>query len=418
MTSDQRTAAGPECDGLFVARQAILDRDRRVFGYQLHVHAAPVGSDDAPGGEPGASAADALERCGLETLTVGRPAFMRMGLAQLGPAVQAVFPPGKVVVEIPPERQGEGGIAEECRALREAGYDVALEDFVLSPETEPLIPFATYVKVEFLSSSADQATACVSAARRNGAAAIATSVDAIEVLDEAVREGFEYFQGRLFEQRRFPPGTRVMPAGYLVYLDILKAVARPNLTVGELEDLVKRDAALSHQVLRLANSAALGQRRDVESIRQALMLIGRDTVRRWAALAVLAGLGGTQPSELLTIATVRARFCELLAERTGGAGSGGAAFLVGLCSMLDVILERPMPDVLDELGLGPDIRGTLLGRDTPLRGLLDCVVAYEHGDWTGSLVLADAARIAPRLLTPSYIDALRFAYELRDADRP
>jgi c-di-GMP phosphodiesterase len=204
-----------------------------------------------------------------------------------------------------------------------------------------------------------------------------------------------------------------MPAGYLVYLDILKAVARPNLTLGELDDLVKRDAALSHHVLRLANSAAFAQRREVESIRQALMLVGRDTVRRWAALAVVAGLSTTQPTELLVMATVRARFCELLASRTAGADAAGGAFLAGLCSMLDAILERPMPDVLDELSLGSEIRMALLGRDNLYRRLLDCVLAYDHGDWTGTLASADIAGVPPRLLTPAYIDALRFAYEVK-----
>jgi EAL and modified HD-GYP domain-containing signal transduction protein len=395
---------------MLIVRLPILDRDRRVFAYQLRLQplpAAPGGRQDS--GHP--SVAEALDRCGLDTLTLGRPAFLRIPSAQLVPAVREAFPPRRVVIEVPyvaAERQ----MSEECRALKEYGYAVALDDFRLTEGTAGCVDLADFIKVDFLPSTSAHTRACVEVGHRAEAALVAKSIDAIEVFDEAVREGFTFFQGQLFEERRLLRGQTVR-SGQLASLALLQALADPSLSIGQIENLVKRDAALSYRVLRLVNSAGSGLRREVSSMHEALLLVGRDTVRRWASVAVITGLGCDTASEILVMAVVRARFCELAVMSTGGAEAAGEGFLVGLCSMLDVILGRSMPDILDDLPLTLDLRAALFGRDNRLRRLLDCVMAYERADWANCLSLAGVAGLNVRALAPSYIDALRFAYELR-----
>ena len=125
------------------------------------------------------------------------------------------------------------------------------------------------------------------------------------------------------------------------------------------------------------------------------------------------GLGTEAPDELLTRAIIRARFAEILGEAIGGDEGGGEGFLLGLCSLLDVILGRAMADILDDLPLSAEVRGALVGRDNRARRLLDCVVAYERGDWTTCLSLAALAGLNRRALAPAYLEALRFAYDLK-----
>ncbi|MEZ5319563.1 MAG: HDOD domain-containing protein [Vicinamibacterales bacterium] len=398
-------------DGLLVSRQPILDANRRVFGYQLRFHAMDLGAGQ--GGEAGNSTVpEALERGGLDLLTRGRPAFLRLPVTRLGPEVTQALPPGRVVVEVPCEDWATGVLADDCRAFREAGYAVALDNFTLSDETRPLLELANFAKLNYLPTPGESRKAAVDAARETETRIVAKHVEAPEVFDEARREGFTHFQGYFFERPGFHTG-RPISADKLIYLQLLQALSNPNLSLAQVEDIVKRDAALSYRILRLVNSAGFAQAMHVASMRHALLLVGRDTVCRWASLAVIAGLGSAAPDELVVMTTVRARFCELLASRLGGVDATGQGFLVGLCSLLDVMLQQPMAAVLDDLPLAEDVRAALLGHDNQLRRLLECVVAYEKADWTGCLDLAGLLDLDPRTLAPAYVNALRWAHELQ-----
>jgi len=130
---------------------------------------------------------------------------------------------------------------------------------------------------------------------------------------------------------------------------------------------------------------------------------------------VLADLGADAHSELVVMATVRARFCELLAARGEGDDAAGEGFLLGMTSLLDVILQRGMSSVLEELPLSDALRSALLGYDNAWRQLLDCVVAYERGDWDACLPLASLARVDRRWLPSAYMDALHWAHELQQS---
>ena len=142
-------------------------------------------------------------------------------------------------------------------------------------------------------------------------------------------------------------------------------------------------------------------------------MLGRDTVRRWASLWGLASINEKAHTELVSIATVRARSCEMLAETIDeGDDLSSQAFLVGLCSVLDAILERSLPEILEGLPVAPDVRTALLGGDNTLRQLLDCAIAYERGHWQRAVDLATTLRLDPKRLSLSYQEALRWSREL------
>jgi EAL and modified HD-GYP domain-containing signal transduction protein len=402
-----------------IARQPILTKDRHVFGYELVCRPLDVPSapDMTPEFATAAIMTDAIQSTGLDRLTHGRPAFLRVPPAFLQRDLVRVLPPGRVVLEVPAEGVDDATIAA-CRELRREGYQLAVDDFALTGRAAELLPLADFVKVDFLSTSSRDATAFIAAERNHkGAAMVANRVDAVEVFDEAVREGFTHFQGFFFERPSGRPGGTI-PRGKIDYLRLLRALGDPALSVQQLEDLVKHDASLCYRILRTVNSAGFAQSREITSIRQALVLLGRDTIRRWASLWVLADLGADAHSELVVMATVRARFCELLAARSEGDDAAGEGFLLGMTSLLDVILQRGMSAVLEELPLSEALRSALLGYDNTWRQLLDCVVAYERGDWGACLPLASLARVDRRWLPSAYMDALHWAHELQQAPPP
>jgi EAL and modified HD-GYP domain-containing signal transduction protein len=181
--------------------------------------------------------------------------------------------------------------------------------------------------------------------------------------------------------------------------------------MSELEELVKQDVSLALRVLRFVNSAAVPTRTQIGTIRQALLLIGIEPIRKWTSVWCLAGLNPGATPELVTLSLVRARSCELTAQHARLVDPS-ELFLVGLFSLLDVMLSRSMADALDNLSLSPSAEDALLGRDHAERQILDAVTAYETGDWDRAAILARRAGVDPSVLPGAYTAALRWAQDV------
>jgi EAL and modified HD-GYP domain-containing signal transduction protein len=409
------TAKPPAVGGqVFVARLPILNRDRRVYGYELlfraSQHADPSGA--ALDFTAARVISDALLSIGLDILTDGRRAFVGVSRRMLLEGMPSVLPPDRVVLELAADIEADADVVAACTALRNAGYQIVVDDFVLTDWTADLVPLANFLKVDFLTTDPGIRKG-IEKARTNGSPVlIAKSIETMDAFDQAVREGYTYFQGFFFGRPIITEGREV-PGHQMANLRLLRALHVPDLSVHQLEELIKHDASLCYRILRTVNSAAYMLQVPVQSIRQALVLLGRDTVRRWASLWSLAGLNEQAHSELVVMATVRARCCELLAGSMGGEDAAAEGFLVGICSLLDAILGRSMKAVLADLPLADETQAALMGEDNETRRLLDCVIAYEHGEWETAEQLARRAKIEPTLLPKAFADALRWSREIR-----
>jgi c-di-GMP phosphodiesterase len=224
--------------------------------------------------------------------------------------------------------------------------------------------------------------------------------------------GYHYFQGYFF-CRPMTFAATPLPARRLAYVQLLAALNRENLSLGEVEDLVKHDLSLSYRVLRSANSAATASHREVTSIRSALVLLGVDQVRKWASVWAMAGLSGGESPGAVSLALVRARCCERIGEMLPGPEAEGF-FLLGLCSLLDVILRRSMSIALTDMPLPALVRSALLGSQNVARTTLDTIVAYERGQWDEAGVLASLLGLDPGVLPDVYADAMRWSRQLSE----
>jgi c-di-GMP-related signal transduction protein len=398
---------------VFVARQPILTRGRRVFGYEL-LFRSSVEADTAAGLPSEQASArvitDAVLSFGLDALTQGRRAFINVSRQILLEGLPAALPPDRVVLELLEDIEADDEVVAACQELKRAGYAIALDDFVLNERTAGLVPLADYIKIDCLAQSDAAAMRQEILALRpvGRPALVAEKIETVAQFERALRDGFEFFQGFFFG-RPVTSGARQIPGDQVGHLRLLQAMQNRELTIDSLEHLIKHDTSICYRVLRTVNSAGYAQYRKVESIRQALVLLGVDTVRRWTSLWVLAGLSHGTHQELVVMSTVRARCCELLAGSTAGDEAASRGFLLGMCSMLDAILERPIESVLAELSLPDPTAAALRGEDNPSRRLLDCAVAYERGEWDRSLHLARQAGLDPPFLPVAHKNALRWA---------
>jgi c-di-GMP-related signal transduction protein len=411
------STAGSASDWVFVARQPILDAMGRLFAYELLFR--PSGTATASGTASDHATArvitDAVLDFGLETLTQGRPAFINVTRQFLIDGIPLVLPPKRVVVELLESVEADAEVLEACQELRRAGYSLALDDFTLNERTAPLVPMADYLKVDILNSK--DPAAYMRLLRRYGggrAALVAEKIETIESFERTKRDGFQYFQGFFFG-RPVIETTRTIPAHHLGHLRILRDLHDRGLTIAHLENLIKHDATLCYRVLRIANSAAFAQRREVQSVRQALVLLGVDNVRRWLSVWLLANVSEGAHPELAVMSAVRARCCELIGGRVLGQDAATETFLLGMCSLLDAILQRPMEVVVTQLPLTEPTKRALAGDDNTNRRVLDCVVAYERGQWDKCLHLATSVGIDPTSIPVAHKEALRWASDFQKA---
>jgi c-di-GMP-related signal transduction protein len=396
---------------VFVARQPILDKAGGVFGYELlyRPSAAATSREIESADVATAGVIESMFAAGFETLVEGKRAFINVSRRLLLAGIPAVLPKDRIVLELGTDIEADAEVLSVCKDLKANGYSLAIDDFTLTAWTAELVPLVDYVKVDFIDTSG---AAIGPLPGGHQPTLIAKRVETAQHFSKAQSAGYKLFQG-FFLGRPVLKDAQAVPAQHLASLRLLQALNDPNLTVSRLEDLVKQDPALCFLVLRTVNSAAYSLRSSVQSIREALILLGRDTIRRWASLWALAGLSQGAHTELLVMATVRARCCELLAGSGGDDDMASEGFLVGMCSLLDAILERPMPTVLESLPLPTAVREALMGVENTPRRILDCAVAYEEGCWDECDGLAAAAGVNPAILPSAYSEALKWSREIR-----
>ena len=415
------TVVSPASAGqIFVARQPILDTRRRVVGYELlYRHSAETDTSGlVANGGPSADHAtahlicDGLLAIGLDTLTDGRKAFVNISRRLLLDGIPAVLPPDRVVFELGADIEADSEVLDACRSLRAKGYALAIDDFTINEWLADLVPLVNYVKVDVAAQDAGERPRVTKADLPAGPAIVGTKIETSQQFEQAVADGYALVQGFFFGRPVMREG-RSVPAQPLAQMRLVRALNDPDLSVHKLEELVKHDPSLCYRILRTVNSAGFALQTTISSIREALVLLGRDAIRRWASLWMLAGLSQHAHSELLATAAMRARCCELLGSFQNDDEAAADGFLVGMCSLLDAILERPMESLLEELPLPPLVRGALLGEDNPRRQLLDCATAYAAGQFDVSIRAAQRLRIDPLQVPKAYNEALRWARELQ-----
>lgn len=392
---------------VFLARQPIYDRQRRVFGYEL-LFRAPQGLRGATTADQQSASliSEAILAFGLDTLTHGRPTFVKISRHVLLTGLPHALPAQQMIIVLPDDAGDDGDTVEACMRLRRMGYRIAMDHFTPQADPGPLAQHADYLKVDIAAITHSTEIPTVTLWPGPAPVMIATHVESPADFDAAASFGCELFQGD-FIGRPVMRATTDIPGNRLTYLRLFHALQNPDISPRELEDLIKPDASLVYRLLRAVNSAAFAQHSRVDSIRQALVLLGYGTVRQWASLWAMTSFAPHAPDELVAISTVRGRTCEIVASEDPS-GSFGDGFLLGMTSLLDAILEIPMKDVLAHLPLPAEVDAALRGEDNKSRRLLDCVIAHEHGHWDVARMLAEQAGVDPDAVPIAYGQALRW----------
>ncbi len=393
----------------FLARQPIHDRNGKIFGYELLFRTGLDNYFDYPDQDRASSRviANSFLLFSIEEMAGGARAFLNFTRHVLVHDFGSVLPREHTVIEVlenvPPDAQ----VVAACQRLKEQGFLLALDDFVDLPEYAPLVDLADIIKVDFL--TCDHACRADFAARflPQGIRLLAEKVETQEDYEMAKALGYHYFQGYFFS-RPVILSRKDIPTAKLPYLRILKETNAPDIDFPKLAEAIQAEVATAYKLLRYINSAFFGLRKPVTSIVQALALLGEREFKKWISLLSLAALATDKPTELLNISLIRGKFCEKAASLLGYGHRNEDLFLMGLFSLLDAILDRPLEDVLAAIPMTDDTRAALLGEEGRLRTLLLLATAMERGDWGALPALTASLAIEEGQLAPLYLEAVQW----------
>jgi c-di-GMP-related signal transduction protein len=364
----------------FMARQPIFDTHLRVYGYELLFRG---GSQNFFQSVPDASSrliADSVTLFDLQNLAGNARAFVNVDESALRLGSVHLLPPDRAVVEILETLDVSPETVAICRGLRDAGYLLALDDFVDQPRFAPLIELAHFLKVDFRLLDQEGREHIAAKYRRPGLCLLAEKVETEVELNEARRLGFSYFQGYFFCKPTMTE-AQTIPANKAIYLELLNAVSPTDLDYAVIENLLKQEPALLYRLLRYLNSPLIALRGEIQSVREALALLGEQEFRRWVSIFAVIALAGGKPPELVRTALTRAYFCEELSAPVGMNEKKSSLFLMGLLSIADALLGKPIADVLRELPVLQEVKTALVGGENRLHDVYSLLLALERAEW-------------------------------------
>ena len=357
---------------------------------------------------------NSLLSIGVETLLAGARAFVNFPEPLLTDERALSLPPSITVIEILENVKAGPEVIAACRDLRARGYALALDDFPQQTDYAELASLVDIIKVDFRATSAAEQEAIVHQYLPRGVRLLAEKVETQEEFRRAWKFGYHYFQGYFFA-RPVVVSRREIPGFKLNYLRLLAEIHQPEVEFKDLESLIQSDVSLASKLLRYVNSAVFGWITPVQSIRQALALLGEQEIRNWASLAALSTLTVDKPDELMRVALLRARFCELLAPWEGLAYRKADLFLTGLFSLLDAMLDRPLAEILAEMRLTGAIAETLLGTSQPghpMALVYRLVREYESGNWEAFTATADQLHVPVEIIPELYLNAVAWSDQI------
>ncbi|WP_311222814.1 MULTISPECIES: HDOD domain-containing protein [unclassified Acidovorax] len=409
------TDAPSATSGAMIARQAIVNGQQAVIGYELFNRSrAPV---DHTAASDVILVFTALSHAGTEDLVGKKLIFVNCTHESLAGGHLELVDPEKVVLEIPP--LGHAATEEVTTRLpilselRARGFHLAFNHTVLESAYAPWLPLADYIKLDLSVLAPDQLAVLINyAGRQSKAELIAEKVETAQQYDMASSKGVQLFQGFWFSRPALVEAKLLSPTQHSI-IQLINLV-RNQASTDEIEEVLKKDAGLAFNLMRLINSTGFGLAREITSFRQAVMLMGLKKLFRWAALLLTASRSGGIPSAVGHTAVVRGRLMELLALEILPAEEADQAFVVGIFSMLDVMLSMPLASAVGLLHVPPPVADALLERSGTLGQLLVLAEACESHDDMAFDQAAHSLSLSSQQINWAHLQALAWADHVAD----
>ncbi len=394
---------------VFVARQPIFTVHKKIYAYELLFRSGESNGFPDIDGETATSSllSSSFFTVGIDKIGAGKIVFINFTEDLLLKGSPAMFPAGKMTVEILEDVNPTREVIEVCRELKKKGYQLALDDFVYSRQFDELLEIADIVKIDFLLTPMDEIERMVDWLAPYGCKLLAEKVESYEEFLKAVELGFVYFQGYFFSKPEVLRNKELSSNQMSMMRLITEVNTAREFDVDSLERLVATDMAITYKLISYINSAHFGRVQPLSSLRQAISFLGAREFNRFVTLIAASNLSTDKPNELIRLSITRARFLEQVGEKVGEDGS--ELFLLGLFSLIDAMLDQSLQNILKKMSLTENIQQALVARSGHLFLFLRLIETYESGNWVACRFAQKKVGITDELVSDFYLEALGWA---------
>lgn len=392
---------------IFVGRQPIYTRDLDVYAYELMSHPASADKGESIAGDKATSQViiNAFMDIGIDKLVGNKIAFITLTEHFLKSDYELPLPADRVILKIPAYIDINDDVIEGCKRLAAAGFKLAMDNYLQHPKLQPLASLITVMDIDVEHLSTVEIRAQLKILKKLHPIVLADHVKNHEIYDMCREAGVDYIQGYFLNRPRIVSGES-LDANQMSVINLLSILHNPETESEAIVDIISKDVALSYKILQLMNSAFFSCSTKIDSIQRATVMLGRKQLCTWASLMALSGMNN-KPREQVRLSMIRARSCELLAEKAN-IKSRDSFFTVGMFSSLDLLLDRSLEDLLEPLPLADNIVAALLNREGELGDALNCTLAQEEGDW----INIRFAELPAEILSDINIEAINWAEDV------
>ncbi|OED55309.1 EAL and HDOD domain-containing protein [Aliivibrio fischeri] len=395
----------------YVARQPILDLSKNTIGYELLFRDGPKNTF------PLVEAEEATSRllsdhflssyCNATNDKLGFVNFPQQSLLNLVPTL---FNPDNLVVEILEDCIPSPELLVAIKRLAKLGYKLALDDFEPNPDWTPFLPYIDIIKFDMRTMPILKAKLFIRHCEKYSIKFLAEKVETYEEFEQAKEAGFTYFQGYFFSKPEMLQQRAIQP-NQLAIIQLYQEISAPSVDFNTVEKYITQDVSLSYKLLRFVNSSSIIDK-PITSFKQALVYLGETKLRQFVSLVAVAHATQHKPQSLYTLSIHRARLCELIVTKTDIELEPSQAFLVGLFSLLEPLLDQPLETLIQHLPISIEIKQALTERKGLLGKLILAIESYEKADWNIVSECCHALKITEKEFTACYQESAKWVDDI------
>lgn len=400
---------------VFVARQPIFNRKNDVIGYELLFRS---GYENAYNNIDGNEAtlnviANSFYEFDFKTITDNKKAFINFTEKLINEEIATILPCEHVVIEILENIEPTDEIINACKKLKEQGFTLALDDFVFDKKYNKLIEIIDIIKVDFIITQGYDRKKIFDLLKINSEIKfLAEKVESIEEYNEAMYFGYSYFQGYYFSKPTILTAKSI-PTNKYGGLEILKLINNKDFNYNDLEALILKDVGLSFKIIKLINSSAYCLRNQVNSIKYAITFLGEKEIAKWLYVVLLNDLKEKKQDELIRVSLQRAKFCELICNKSIYKEKTFSAYIIGLFSAMDAILNCSMESIIRELNICDEVKEGLMGEENILNIMLKLAISYGRGEWEAANIFAKKIKVNINEISEIYLETLKWVDNIK-----
>ncbi len=380
-------------DNYSFARQPILNHKLQLFAYEFLFR--PINNNELKHSLTAEVLTSSIIDVGLLKASNNKPAFINMSYNDIMSDYVEALPTDHIVIELLEDIKPNTALNERVNDLVNKGYSFALDDFVYTPKWDTLIDLADFIKLDLTVTKFEENKTLIHQLHDKNITFLAEKVETYQQFKDYKSIGCELFQGYFFCMPEKISG-KVIDSSTLAKAKIIADLNRPNISVKELGNTFKQYPTLTFNLLKYLNSAYFSFSKNIASIKQAIVILGIDGVRKWATIISLRSFS-SKPAELRRQTLVRARLAELLATKNN-LPNPESYFLMGIISSLDAVLDYSKEEILEAMPLSVDIKSALLKMEGDMGQILNSI--YQHE----TMPLSTGSSQVPAL----YIDACQW----------